>query len=250
MILTCPECATRYEVDGAKFPAEGRKVRCKNCGHVWHQTGEQHDAERAEIEETVFNPQAEPEVPESAPEPEPDAEAGREPEWRAPQPELESEETEEEAAPRRRKAAGNTHTIAGWIGLVVAILVIGWSAATFRMQIASAWPQSASLFSAFGMAVNTRGLDFIDVRHASQTEDGQPVLVITGKLVNVSSRKLDVPPLRVTLSDKNQHPLYDWSFEPSSNPLAPGQSVAFRTRLSNPPSAARHVDIRFADGSE
>ena len=249
MILTCPECATRYEIDGAKFPAEGRKVRCKKCGHAWHQPGEQHDAERAEIEEAVFNPPVEePVAEEPAPEPEPDSE----PEPVAEEPEAEDAEEEREAvvAPKPRRAVRGALTIVGWIGLVAAVLIIGWSAATFRTQIVSAWPQSASLFSKLGMAVNARGLDFTDVQHISQTEDGQPVLVITGKLVNVSAKKLDVPPLRVTLSDENKHPLYDWSFEPSSNPLAPGQSVNFRTRLSNPPSAARHVDIRFADGSE
>jgi predicted Zn finger-like uncharacterized protein len=244
MILTCPECATRYEVDAANFPAEGRKVRCKKCGHAWHQTPEHHDADRAEIEETVFNP-PEPEVREPEPEPEEETEPEPEPEWQAPAPEPATAATS-----RPRKAAMGALTVAGWAGLVVVILVIGWSAASFRSQIVGAWPQSASLFARLGMAVNMRGLDFTDIRHTNQTEDGQPVLVISGKLVNVSKKKLDVPPLRVTLSDANKHPLYDWSFEPSSNALAPGQSVAFHTRLSNPPSAARHVDIRFADGSE
>src|ERR1700709_396483 len=40
MILTCPSCDTRYSVDGAKFPAAGRTVRCAKCGHSWHQPGE------------------------------------------------------------------------------------------------------------------------------------------------------------------------------------------------------------------
>ena len=39
MILTCPQCSTRYQVDGAKFPSTGRNVRCAKCGHVWHQLG-------------------------------------------------------------------------------------------------------------------------------------------------------------------------------------------------------------------
>ena len=138
----------------------------------------------------------------------------------------------------------------GWVALVAVILVIGWSTANYRSQIVGIWPQSASLFSKLGMAVNTRGLDFADVRHSNETEDGQPVLVITGKVVNVTGKKLDVPPLHVKLSDANKHGIYDWTFTPSSKALAPGQSVAFRTRLSNPPSAARHVELRFADGAE
>lgn len=246
MILVCPSCAARYEVDGSKFPAEGRKVRCKKCGHVWHQ---QPEADQAEIEETIFNP---------PPEPQP-AVAEPEPAWRAP---VEDEEEPQEAAfapadeddepvairPARR--GGAIAVAFGWIALVAVILVIGFAAANYRSQIVGIWPQSASLFSKLGMAVNNRGLDFTDVRHLNQTEDGQPVLVITGKLVNVSSRKLDVPPLRVTLSDENKHAIYDWSFAPSSSPLAPGQSVAFRTRLSNPPAATRHVEMHFADGTE
>jgi hypothetical protein len=140
--------------------------------------------------------------------------------------------------------------VLGWAALVAVILVIGWSAANYRSQIVGIWPQSASLFSRLGMAVNTRGLDFADVRHMNQTEDGQPVLVITGKVVNVTGKRLDVPPLRVTLSDENKHGIYDWTFTPSSAALSPGQSVAFRTRLSNPPSATRHVELRFADGAE
>src|SRR5258706_14061376 len=40
MILTCPQCATRYQVDANKFPASGRNVRCAKCGHVWHQLGQ------------------------------------------------------------------------------------------------------------------------------------------------------------------------------------------------------------------
>lgn len=247
MILVCPSCAARYEVDGSKFPAEGRKVRCKKCGHVWHQ---QPEADQAEIEDTIFNPPPEPQPPVTEPEPA----------WRAPvEDEEEPQETafapaddedDEPVAARPARRGGGIAVAFGWVALVAVILVIGFAAANYRSQIVGIWPQSASLFSKLGMAVNNRGLDFTDVRHLNQTEDGQPVLVITGKLVNVSSRKLDVPPLRVTLSDENKHAIYDWSFAPSSSPLAPGQSVAFRTRLSNPPAATRHVEMHFADGTE
>lgn len=37
MILTCPKCTTSFQADVAKFPLEGRAVRCGRCCHVWHQ---------------------------------------------------------------------------------------------------------------------------------------------------------------------------------------------------------------------
>lgn len=37
MILTCPNCATRYVIPDTAIGAEGRQVRCANCKHSWFQ---------------------------------------------------------------------------------------------------------------------------------------------------------------------------------------------------------------------
>ncbi len=259
MILICPECATRYDVDGAKFPADGRKVRCAKCGHVWHQP--------APSAESVFEPEPEDEpiIQDSAPatrqiDPEPEAEpaVAPEPELESipahpmpfPDPDIEFEDRPVMAAAPRKRDWGGAATAAGWVALIALIFVIGWSATVWRQQMVSAWPKSASLFSHLGMKVNARGLDFADIHHADQMEDGQPVLIITGKLVNVSGEKKTVPPLRITLSDANRHAIYDWSFSAGSSSVGPGEAVSFHTRLSNPPPAAHHVAIGFADGAE
>lgn len=36
MLITCPNCATRYDVEDARFLPEGRSVRCAECGESWH----------------------------------------------------------------------------------------------------------------------------------------------------------------------------------------------------------------------
>ncbi len=35
MIITCPDCATRYDVDDERFSPSGRSVRCSACGESW-----------------------------------------------------------------------------------------------------------------------------------------------------------------------------------------------------------------------
>ena len=63
MILTCPSCDTRYSVDGSKFPAAGRTVRCAKCGHSWHQAGE------------TLEPEIAPDIAELSPESDPEPRA-------------------------------------------------------------------------------------------------------------------------------------------------------------------------------
>lgn len=35
MIITCPNCATRYDVDDERFSPKGRSVRCAECNESW-----------------------------------------------------------------------------------------------------------------------------------------------------------------------------------------------------------------------
>lgn len=35
MIISCPECSTRFRVDDDKIPAQGAKIRCARCKHIF-----------------------------------------------------------------------------------------------------------------------------------------------------------------------------------------------------------------------
>ena len=251
MILTCPECDTRYQADGSKFPAAGRNVRCAKCGHVWHQLGPEPEPD-PEAELFVEEP------PQSAPPP-PDPDPAQEPESFAAQPRVAAfapqtsadvEAPQTVAAPRVARWGGRAAVFAGWAALVALILVIGWAAVSFRDNVATWVPQTASFYNAAGLPVSPRGLDFTDVASQNQTEDGQPVLAVTGKIVNRSNHELSVPLVRVALYDGERHELYHWTFVPGVATLQPGASAKFRTRLSSPPAGTHNLEVRFANGGE
>jgi hypothetical protein len=131
--------------------------------------------------------------------------------------------------------------------LAAILLLIVWTGARYRDAIASVWPQTASLYAAIGMPVNTRGIAFAGVNYRRETEAGQQVLTVNGTLVNVSGRDVPVPRIEITLTDSSQRKVDHWVFSPGVSQMKPGQHIAFATRRTNPPSEARHLEMTFAE---
>ena len=241
MILTCPACDTRYQADAANFAGPGRKVRCAKCGHVWHQVAPPPEPEPGL--ETYAEPPAPPVRPEPVASPAPIAPRRA---AYAPPPEPEPEPDVDWAPKSASRWPRILGLGLGWMGLIAAVLIVAWSAVVYRQEIATLWPQSASLYARLGLPVNARGIGIADVAYSDQMEDGQVVLKVTGNLVNITARELPVPPIRVTLSGEDNRELYHWNFSAPVATLKPGQSTPFQTRLSSPPSGARHLEVRFA----
>ena len=36
MIISCPECSSRFNIDQNLIPKDGRLLQCSNCMHKWH----------------------------------------------------------------------------------------------------------------------------------------------------------------------------------------------------------------------
>ena len=47
MILSCPDCSTRFAIDADKLGPDGRRVKCGKCAHVWFESA----PEPADVEE-------------------------------------------------------------------------------------------------------------------------------------------------------------------------------------------------------
>jgi predicted Zn finger-like uncharacterized protein len=132
-----------------------------------------------------------------------------------------------------------------WPTAALLLLVLDAALIGLRMQVVHRLPQTASLYAAIGMPVNVRGLTFNKIATAKDTHDGVQVLMVEGTIFNTTPRTADVPRLRFAVRDERGHEIYTWTARPARNDLAPGATLAFRSRLASPPPEAHDVLVRF-----
>jgi predicted Zn finger-like uncharacterized protein len=118
--------------------------------------------------------------------------------------------------------------------------LIGW-----RTEIVRWAPQMAPLYAAIGLPVNVRGLVFADVTVETQSHEGVAVLVVQGSIVSAATRMVEVPRLRFAVRNADGNEIYKWTALPSRALLAPGETLAFQSRLASPPPETHDVLVRF-----
>ncbi len=126
--------------------------------------------------------------------------------------------------------------------IVLDAIVVGW-----RGDFVRAMPQTASFYAWLGLPVNVRGLDFDGLTTATEQNDGVPILVVGGKIVNVTGKTEAMPHLRFAVRNAARQEIYSWSPVPPRNSLASGEAVAFQTRLASPPPDSHDVLVRFVN---
>jgi len=207
MILTCPQCSTRYHVDAKSIGAPGRTVRCASCGHRWLAKPPA-DAPRA-LELDPGNARLWPV-------------AGT-------------------AAATRRGSA----SLVGWLIGVLVLLVVA-SAVIGRNEIVAGFPASATLYQKLGLPVTLQlGLQFEGVVSRRLEEGGIAVLVVEGAVVNLTDQPRPVPPIRVTLLDGGGRRLQQELFQAEDTQLDGGGRTTFSGRLVNPAEQARNFSVTF-----
>ena len=232
MILTCPDCATRYFVDERKLGPIGRTVRCASCGASWRARAEDDPplelgvateakvAARIDSEPLSFKPVD----PQDLPAPElPRA-------FRAKQ--------EQKRRARQMAAAG-----AVWTGLALGFAALMFCAWVFRVDVVRVFPRAAAAYAL--VRVNATGLQFEGVSATPATDDASAVLV-QGRLRNVVTQRAAVPLIRITLLDKQGIRMKQRVIQLDQEGITPGATLPFQARLSDPRAAAADVDVSFA----
>jgi predicted Zn finger-like uncharacterized protein len=225
MILTCPACASRYFVDEAKLPPQGRQVRCAACGESW----------RAEPETAPLDltPDLEPKVEAATPELSPTTPADA----------LPRAFREQVQAKQRTRAAVAAGVV--WAGMAASLMVLVLLAVVFRVQVVKVWPRTAGVYAALKLPVNPLGLTPDNVMAGQGLQNGHAALIVTGAERNVATQALAPAPMRVSVYDKAGARLLSRVVRLPADPIAPGESRAFAASFVDPPMAGVQVGVDF-----
>ena len=248
MIVNCPNCLTRFTLDAKALVPSGRRVKCRRCGHLWHQD----PASQAELEAeaAAFVP------PPPNWEPPPDeaqaSDDGQEAAF-APEPEW----TPDLVAPQHLAAqsppagltlsAGRRPRRAIW--LIVLMLIVGAGGAAYwgREYVMQAAPGVGDLLALIFASPDPAGVGLAlgKLESERRREGGVPILVIRGEIANSSVEPREVPQLKGSLYGADGQVLQSWRFTAPEAKLLAGATVRFETEVRNPPAKATDLKISF-----
>ncbi|MEP3889445.1 MAG: DUF3426 domain-containing protein [Hellea sp.] len=248
MILTCPECSTRYLTKENAIGPNGRTVRCAKCDTTWFVASEADELalqdNQTPVEDIVpvaagiaagtspdrgFTQNG----PAAAP-----SQLGGQPGAHV----VMRDKVDQERRRRRLTSVGLIWAVP--LALLFIAAVLGY---VFRQNIVNGIPQTATIYKSLGIDVSLSGLNIEDPIVRSALVDGKPVLVVNGAVRNITAQSQDIPMVELTLHSKDGEPLVTWLVDVNKASLGKNERVTFISEYPNPPVDAVKLRYKFAD---
>jgi predicted Zn finger-like uncharacterized protein len=263
MRIICPECEAGFDVPDSAIPEKGRKLKCSQCQHKWHQMPVADEPAPAGKKPAA----------KAKPAPEPDQDSGEESDidfesGEDNQPEEEGfpmfgggdrdpdEQDDIDAPPifgRRPLRPAPKESKRGRYALIAAavlfLVILPGGLVGARAPLVSAMPAVSPLFDAIGLHVPVPGEELIirNVGAWRKTEGGVERMLIKGEIYNETQQMQSVPVLRAVISDAAGAELQSAPYTPEAALLVPGDVLAFAYEIPNPAPHAARVTVRFSD---
>jgi predicted Zn finger-like uncharacterized protein len=265
MILTCPECSTKYVVKDGAIPEGGRQVRCASCKHSWHQDPEPRDEQAGEPQPPQAVAEEEPILPEQVPAaepvpvPDPDESVISQPEPVAPVGTVATEERNWEGVETGPEWSEQSVQEAvdfepyfndepqerprrAWPLVLTALLLAALAAVAFWFLAPADMKARIGIADRGGTPLQVMGLSQDRQRLAS----GNDLFTVSGRIVNPTDESQRVPPLQAELlADNKQTVIYRWTIAPPAETLPPNDSKVFHSAEMGVPDGGKYLRLRL-----
>lgn len=253
MILTCPECSTRYKAKKETIGPNGRTVSCNHCSATWFAAAEDElttpdDLQLADMkaEASALN---EKEI--TAPLTE-DIASQNVASLAAP---LKSSGKSADAIMRDKVDAAKRKARLRTIGLIwlipltfIALIALGLIIA--RETIVDRYPGTAPLYTAVGLKTSVTGLEIESPIIRIARVNGSQTVIINGAVRNISRDTQSLPFLILSLHTETGDELARWRVEFNQAELKSGERIEFASEYPNPPLDLKRLRYRLGDEGE
>lgn len=225
MILTCPQCATRYLLPAHTLAPDGRRVKCSSCQEIWLQLPDISEMETAK--EGRFE-----EIPHGV-RPLPDG---------ANLPILQEEEA---PPPNPRERIFGFAAAAAMFFLIFGVLLM------LKGPIVEKWPFSKSFYAMLGSEFPVAGqdLDFGSIAADAAPDSAGEKISITGKILNPTANEEKVPMIEAQMLSETGEVLDRWVIRPPAPTVTAQGDLSFSTDyLIATPGTAHSINLQFIPG--
>ena len=224
MILTCPNCASRFLLSAQVLAPEGRRVKCSSCAEEWFQM--------PDPDELIDNLEHEiEEIPEAV----------------KPIPEGSSVPTIAEAA--SVNTSSRKANLGGYAGALVVFVLIFGVLLVMKTPFVKAWAPSAGFYEMFGMSVTSPGEGLVFDRVKAQfSPNGQ--IIIEGIIINLTNADQFLPNVEATVRTEGGDVIEATVVDPPFEDMKAETSLPFKTIYDGETAGADHVQLKFVLSSE
>ena len=242
MILTCPQCKTKFSVPTTALGEEGRKVRCTLCEHTWFQTPNgvkpQDEPDDVLVDQAFENLVDQDQDADSFSNDDQDLISDNQDFDQSfvggdgedlPQVLKSSgldDEGQDDNQAKPPIALSKAHQLGAAVSLIVLILVMALLF-IFKSPLISTWPALNGFYGLFGAEITPKGRNIVFNNLSAEIFNGQ--ITLGGDLVNLSSSESIVLPMLAQQLDDHQNLVKQWVIMPPVDHLPAGGVTAFES---------------------